>query len=237
LGWNAVPPESGISPAYGQVTLEQQGRYTAIAYQRLQEEWPWLGVGFYWFFKQADDRERDSNPQYYFRMFEPDFTPLPVYEALKAKTSETPVMCRGWHQAQHWAIDYQGSWQPMLDREATFDDVLSGQTGDTATFTFEGTGLDLLAVGQGRLRVQLDQAEPMEIELKADPPHSKYRIANSLPGGVHQFSLEVLDGPALIDGFLIEDRPGLLLNRTGSALMVVAAAIGLWALWKHKCET
>ncbi|MEM7343284.1 MAG: hypothetical protein AAF485_03510 [Chloroflexota bacterium] len=68
LGWNTVPDESHLPAVYGRVTSDQQARFTAIAYQRMQAEWPWLGVGFYWFFKQADERERDTNPQYYFRM-------------------------------------------------------------------------------------------------------------------------------------------------------------------------
>ena len=50
------------------------------------EEWPWMGVACFWFFKRADDSERDQ-PSYYFRMVEPDFAPLPVYDAIRAYTS------------------------------------------------------------------------------------------------------------------------------------------------------
>jgi hypothetical protein len=41
-------------------------------------------VGNYWFLKRATDWEREQ-PFYYFRLLEPDFTPLPVYEALVAR--------------------------------------------------------------------------------------------------------------------------------------------------------
>jgi len=234
LSWNAVPPESGIPPVYGQVTPEQQGRYAALAYQRLEEEWPWLGVGFYWFFKQADDRERDSNPQYYFRMVEPDFTPMPVYQAIKTKTHEPPVVYPGWHQADHWAITYDGNWQQTQHPAATFGDSLAGQAGDTATFTFEGSRLAVAAVGSGRLRVRVDQAEPVEIDLIQETPEAPVEIIAGLTGGPHQVKLTVVEGPLLIDGFVIESRPNLLLNRAGSVIMVLAAIGGVWLWWKQR---
>lgn len=81
MGWNVVP--EGIPPNFGRVTEEQQARYGVEAYQRSQVEWPWIGVINYWFFKRHDDSERDQS-WYYFRMMEPDFTPLPVYDALAA---------------------------------------------------------------------------------------------------------------------------------------------------------
>jgi hypothetical protein len=49
----------------------------------MREEWPWMGVACFWFFKRADDSEREQ-PMYYFRMVEPDFAPLPVYRAMQA---------------------------------------------------------------------------------------------------------------------------------------------------------
>ena len=79
MGWNVVP--EGIAATYGRVTEEQQARYAVEAYQRSQIEWPWVGVINYWFFKRPDDSEHDQS-WYYFRMMEPDFTSLPVYDAV-----------------------------------------------------------------------------------------------------------------------------------------------------------
>jgi hypothetical protein len=234
LGWNAVPPESGIPPVYGQVTPEQQGRYAALAYQRLEEEWPWLGVGFYWFFKQANDRERESNPQYYFRMVEPDFSPMPVYQTIKAKTGEPPVVYPGWHQANHWAITYTGQWQQQQHPAATFGAALAGQPGDKAAFTFDGSRLAVAAVGNGRLRVQLDEAEAVELDLAQASPETPVEIAGGLAVGPHQIELVVLEGPFLLDGFVVEGQPNLLLNRAGSVIMVLAAAGGVWLWWKQR---
>ncbi len=83
-GWNAVPEE--MNDPFGRVDLEQQGRYAVQAYQRAQREWPWAGVINYWFFKRPGDSEKDQ-PFYYFRLLEPDFTPLPAWFTLTDYTS------------------------------------------------------------------------------------------------------------------------------------------------------
>jgi hypothetical protein len=234
LAWNAVPPESGIPPVYGQVTLEQQARYAALAYERAEREWPWLGVGFYWFFKQADDRERASHPQYYFRLVEPDFTLMPVYEALKVQAHQAPLMYWGWHQADHWAVNYEGAWQPVKQPEATFGTTLgSAQAGDRATFTFKGSSLAVVAGGTGRLRFQLDGAEPVELQLAGQTPQT-FSVANRLSQAPHSVRLEVVEGPVWLDGFIVEDKPDLLLSRAGSAMMVIAFILGVWVIWKQR---
>jgi hypothetical protein len=85
VGWNAVPDDHSIIQwgEFGQVTLEQQGQYLVRAYQRIRSEWPWVGVAFTWFFKPADEHEKNQ-AKYYFRLVNPDFTPLPAYDAIKA---------------------------------------------------------------------------------------------------------------------------------------------------------
>ncbi|MBN1286171.1 MAG: hypothetical protein JXB47_12305, partial [Anaerolineae bacterium] len=84
MNWNPVPEElpHPARDAYGRVTLEQQARWAPLAYERAREEWPWVGVINFWFFRLPSDADKDQ-PYYYFRMVEPDFTPLPVYDAMK----------------------------------------------------------------------------------------------------------------------------------------------------------
>jgi hypothetical protein len=235
LGWNALPVDSGLPPVYGQVTEQQQARYAALAYERLQREWPWLGVGFYWFFKQADDRERGENPQYYFRMVDPDFSPRPVYQAIKDQANRVPVMYPGRHRADHWAVTYQGSWRPGQGAELTAGGKFrSEQVGDKINFQFEGSELSVLGAGPGgRIRVQIDRAAPVEIELR-DASLRAVAVAGGLASGLHAIELEVLAGPVHIDGFFVESRPTLVFNRAGSAIMVLATLAGLWAIWKYR---
>lgn len=99
-GWNPVPDDPAIADLerYGRVTVEQAAAWAPLAYQRASEEWPWIGVIAWWYFKRADDSETGQS-WYYFRLVEPDFTPTPVYEALKAyMTGERPqVLGAGRH--------------------------------------------------------------------------------------------------------------------------------------------
>ena len=95
MGWNVVP--EGMEARFGRVTEEQQARYTVQAYERIQAEWPWVGVANTWFLKRPADFEKDQS-WYYFRLLEPDFAPLPVYEALvdKNQAGEEAASLPGW---------------------------------------------------------------------------------------------------------------------------------------------
>ncbi len=84
MNWNAVPDEVA-DKRFGQVSLETQARFLPLAYERIQKEWPWVGVASTWYFKRATDAEKNQG-MYYFRLVDPDFTPMPVYNAMKAYT-------------------------------------------------------------------------------------------------------------------------------------------------------
>ncbi|MCA9961843.1 MAG: cellulase family glycosylhydrolase [Anaerolineales bacterium] len=88
MAWNTAP--DWLPATYGRVTETQQAAYGAAAYQRAQEDWPWLSVINYWFFKRPADYEKDQS-WYYFRVLEPDFTPLPVYAALSDYANKPTV--------------------------------------------------------------------------------------------------------------------------------------------------
>jgi hypothetical protein len=89
MNWNALPAVSDLPAHYGRVTLEQQAHWAPLAYQRAREEWPWMGVVNFWYFKRANDAEKNQS-WYYFRMAEPNFTLLPVYYAVKNYISANP---------------------------------------------------------------------------------------------------------------------------------------------------
>jgi hypothetical protein len=85
VGWNTAPAD--LPADFGRVTEAQQARYGVEAYQQAEAVWPWVEVLNYWFFKRPDERERDQ-AWYYFRLLEPDFTPLPAFAALSAYANE-----------------------------------------------------------------------------------------------------------------------------------------------------
>ena len=83
MNWNAAP--EGIEPRYGRVTLEQQAAYLPIAYERVLTDWPWIGVANTWYLKRATDAwEHNGQPEAYFRLLAPDFTPQPVYHSIQS---------------------------------------------------------------------------------------------------------------------------------------------------------
>jgi len=84
MSWDPVPNDPQITDRgeYGEVTDEQAAQYAVEAYQRARTEWPWVGVVSYWFFKRADDSNKNQS-WYYFRLVDPDFTPRPAYHAIQ----------------------------------------------------------------------------------------------------------------------------------------------------------
>ncbi|MDX1412815.1 MAG: cellulase family glycosylhydrolase [Candidatus Promineifilaceae bacterium] len=103
LGWNVVP--EGIEARFGRVNEEQQARYTVEAFQRAASEWPWVGVSNVWFLKRPADWEKEQS-WYYFRLLEPDFTSLPVYDALVRNKQALPEIVQnadwkyGWDRSR-----------------------------------------------------------------------------------------------------------------------------------------
>jgi len=90
MNWNAAP--EGVEPRYGRVTLEQQAEYLPLAYERVRHDWPWVGVANTWHLKRATDAwEQNGQPEAYFRLLAPDFTPQPVYTSLQRYIRDLPA--------------------------------------------------------------------------------------------------------------------------------------------------
>ena len=205
MNWCAVP--EGMPAPYGRVSEEQQARYAVEAYQRLQAEWPWVGVANFWFFKRADDSERNQ-AWYYFRMVEPDFTPLPVYQVMKEYANRPPVMYRGYHQEDHWAVRYEGEWETVADERAVLGAYRRAGKGAELSFVFRGASLTLVVVkgeALGTLRVVVDDRPPVEVELRSPMPEFGVQvpIACGLTDGEHQVRIEALGEGAALDGFIV----------------------------------
>jgi len=244
---NAVPNDPHIEGvgAYGQVTLEQQARYAPLAYQRAMEEWPWVGVVNFWFFKRADDTERNQS-WYYFRLVEPDFTPLPVYEAMREYTAGlTPTLYPGYHQEDHWALEYTsapstalrtgslsagaGGWETVRVNESASQResvVMLGAyrrataPGATLRFTFEGASLTLSpGPGTGEIEVSVDGGESRRVALAGEP----VRLAGC---GRHTVRLTALSGAVTVDSLIVH-APW----RPSPWLILGVVTLGLAAVW------
>jgi hypothetical protein len=194
--------------------------------------------------KQADEREREQNPQYYFRLLEPDFTPVPVYRALSDAARLPPLMYQGYHQEDHWAVSYAG-WEQVKDERAVLGAYYHATMKDAqAHFTFDGSDLWLVLPwwSDGEwLEVRVDDGPPQAISrdehllrstkhLNSDtseiPFGVQVPVARGLAPGQHQVLITAQEGAA-IDGYFVQDRPIWLLQR---AVGAIAAAVGLVAL-------
>jgi hypothetical protein len=210
MNWNAVPDRIP-DKSFGQVTEAEQARYVALAYQRIQREWPWLGVANLWFFKRATDQEA-GQPWYYFRMVEPDFTPLPLYEAMQEQTARPAGLGRGYHQEDHWALEYAGDWQEVAAERAVLGRYRQGEAGATLTLRFEGRGLRLIAPRGpdfGRMRISVDGRPAQEIVLTADKEAFGQAVwrGDWLSAGPHVATIEVSAGRGALDGIIVYPGP------------------------------
>lgn len=160
-GWNAQPEDAAIVQvqygSYGIVTEEQAARYMPLAYDRAQQEWPWVGPVFYWFFKRPADYEVNQS-WYYFRMAEPDFTPLPVYHSMRDYiTTQRPVLYPGVHQAEHWAITTPDDARQVVTDGASFGTALQTTYAEFRTLAHYGALVRWRAVDGGDWQItQMD---------------------------------------------------------------------------------
>ena len=159
IGWNALPPSFGETPRYGVVNREQQARYTARAFLRAQEEWPWMGAMTIWHFRMVSLKDLNQQ-QYYFNVVGDDFEPYPVYYAMQALATAPPVARRGYHQETHWTLSFTPGWRAGLDPRASLGGYFwTDDPAQRLTFLFDGTSLDLVVPrgpDLGRLDVAID---------------------------------------------------------------------------------
>jgi hypothetical protein len=212
---NAIPAASDGQDiigwgAYGQVSQATQAAWAPLAYQRAQAEWPYVGVVNFWFFKPASDADANQ-AYYYFRMVEPDFSTLPVYESIKTYAQEQPRMYPGTHQEDHWAITWTGEW--------------SEQAGATATL-----GASRLAIQDAQARVCIEGSRLQIVPAPDSDPDARYTLEKDA-GNCYTLSA---DPGFAVDGFLVSrsSQPRAL----GVLVFVGAVALGWMGrrIWKTR---
>ena len=239
MGWSALPQDFPAPAVHGRVTEERQARYTAAAYRRIQEEWPWVGVVFYWYFRHVSDEKR-GDINYYFRMVEPDFTPLPVYFSVKELAQSEPVMGYGRHQEDHRALFYRGDWRRVVNSQAELGVFMEPrEDGAEVSFAFKGSSLTLVTAKgpKGTLCATVDGSPRGANSLKTDESGSgcinllsertvwgvEVPITAGLPDSEHQVTLTIHGGPVVVDGFIV-NRPQLSLAQQVTALLLLAGS-------------
>jgi polysaccharide biosynthesis protein PslG len=236
VGEPSVPTDITGYGNYGRVTLEQAARYMPIAYERARQEWPWVGVINYWFFKRATDTEKNQ-AFYYFRMVEPDFTPLPVYDSMRAtiQADTIPILYFGIHQETHPAITYQGNYEPIGDQSAQLHRFMQ-----TSGFRVDAHGTDVrLRVRDARdvvVRVDgIEQAAPLDV---GDGGWQEWTIHRTFLPETHLFEVSSPE-PFDFDSITVFDRgsenvvPVSALAAAGTLLVVYVVVSALRARFRR----
>ena len=247
VGWNALPADFGEAPRYGTVSRATQARYSARAYERADEEWPWMPMMNLWHFRMVNPKDVIQQ-QYYFNAVAEDFSPYPVYYSMQAQATATPILGRGYHQETHYALVFAGGWAEHADSRASLGGYQLS-TGRDARLSFEFTGnrLDLvvprgptlgrLAVkidGSGRLADALPRAGGQSI-LDEQTPATEWQarvpVVRALAAGKHTVTIEPAAGlgtaPIAIDAIVVDGPwPRDLAHEFLAELGLLAAGFG-----------
>ncbi|MFQ5854290.1 MAG: beta-galactosidase [Anaerolineae bacterium] len=248
-GWNAAPenfpPDKLI---WQRVSEEQQARWTVEGIRWARAHWPWAGVFNIWYFRQIGNLS-PNRADYYFRMVDVDFTPRRVYYAVQQATLDVNLAHPGYHQETAPAVTADNNWRPRIEPQASARaDIVASARGATLTFTFSGTGVDLIAhrgPEGGQLAATID-GKPVPgllrdgdgrsiVDLTASQPtwQSRTTLARDLPAGRHTLRLTLVVGEAAIDGFVVplDNTPTLPLTPIAGCVFGLVAAG--WFLYRE----
>jgi len=244
-GWNPVDEPDvpdGIpgKENFGAVTQAQAAEYMPLAYARAAREWNWVGAIMIWHWKRPDESERNL-PFYYFRMVEPDFTPMPIYAAMREYiAAEPPLLYSGAHQANHRFIERIMSRiapPPPDDGLEATEGAQFGTARRGELFQFTTFGTHTLVRWRGapgeslEVRESSDTSAALTLQPRPDADGWTTSIVyGSLIAEEHTF---ILQGSVnlLLDSVIVYDRTGLQVIPIAAAVgMVIAFEIALIAV-------
>ncbi len=164
-----------------------------------------------------------------FRLVEPDFSPLPIFQALKDhfQSDEARALYPGVHQEDHWALAYEGEWERQAAAQAELGSYQLAADSSQATleFTFNGTDLWLRSgpTYRGAILFSLDGGQEAKV---AVDPETRIQLAQELPHGQHTVSIRAASGPFALDSLEVRQRSAIA---PWLAVLVVFAGLALFA--------
>jgi polysaccharide biosynthesis protein PslG len=238
VAWNPidspeVPADVTAREGFGVVTREQAAAYLPQAYARVMRDFPYVGVMNVWFLKLPSP-DRAGQSWYYFRMLEPDFTPLPVFDAMRAYIAGlTPVLYRGVHQGSDWAIETDNPIRRTGQSGAQFDDAVLTEA---ASFTAHGTHVTLRLRAEGVVTFTRDGAliEPEAVRDDGDGWQEIQVFSTGWLASTHTFGI-ASEAPFLLDAVMVSDhtwlhvQPALFSAIAVGLVLAVGILRALWA--------
>ncbi|MGH2461907.1 MAG: cellulase family glycosylhydrolase [Chloroflexota bacterium] len=252
IGWNSLPSNWSEThpketPLWGSVSRALQAAYTVSAYQRAAEQWPWMGLMAVWHFRMVHPSDANTQ-QYYFDMVSVDWQAEPIYFALQRLMTSTPVLYRGYHQEDDWALAWSPGWEDVSDPRASLGHLKEAATnGSEVSFDLNANWLDLVVPtgpGWGKLAVTIDGLPfaanqlPIEhgqaiLDLHGSVERWQVRrpIAAGLGPGVHHVQIRALSGRVGIDGIVADafsPQENLYLSVLLGAIGLVVFGLTVW---------
>ncbi len=233
--WNPVdspdvPADVSAREAYGSVTQAEAAEFMPMGYDRADREWSWVGVMFYWYFKRPADYERNQS-WYYFRMVEPDFTPLPIYDAMREYILHNPrTLYRGTHAPDHWAIFRPAGVERIDTPETPYGYSIQIPPRGRVGFWMEGTDVMLRLRSTGGESTVITNDRAQDIRLTVTEQARDYMIPLSEFSMGTSISVQVEgDGaPVLLDSVTVFDQTN---NRRAPLIAVGGAMVVLGIGW------
>lgn len=262
VGWNALPPNFGEEPRYGVVTRERQASYTARAYRRAEEEWPWMGALALWHFRMVNPKD-SIQQQYYFNIVSEQFEPFPLFYSMRDLTHEEPITQRGYHSDGDWTLRLSPGWTKVRDIQAVLGEAaVSSNLGESVAFSFWGSSLDAVFTKgpeEGCVAVKIDGNSILASELSRINGRSLVSlrsdnltwgeptaIARGLPAGNHTAHFETSDlcpngganpGRVAFDGVIVDGpwpQQRLYTELGLFGLLIIGLGLSLKDIWPAK---
>ncbi|MFP3896905.1 MAG: hypothetical protein ACLFV5_08760 [Anaerolineales bacterium] len=259
-GWNAapasMPPDELI---WQRVSEEEQAKYTLRGIEMARKEWPWAGAFMIWYFRQVGDIPR-ARADYYFRMVDPDFTPQRLYFAVQDAAATQSAARPGLYQETNPNVQASGNWTHIIDEGALGEAFIrSEEAGDSITFTFTGSGVDLITRRgdhSGRLVVSLDghsvsgfslnEREQSYVDLynATTETQSHIPLVRDVRPGEHVLRITISDSrnpnslgqECVVDAFRVIAEEEKKFPAFALSLAVVGLIVDgylLWRVWRH----
>jgi polysaccharide biosynthesis protein PslG len=201
-GWNAPPlsvPDEDL--LWGRASIEEQAEWTARGIEWMSENWDWFGVSSIWYFRQTGVIPPNA-PEYYFAMVDLEFTPRPVYLAVKDSAGRSRVALPGKYGPLESPVQAYGVWSRFDDPNSHFgQSIVATDGGSEIRVRFSGTDLTLLTSPtrdpRGRLYVEINGEPYAKNGFLVDDDGNRY---------VDLSQVEVTESIEVVKGFET-DRP------------------------------
>ncbi|MEZ4573288.1 MAG: hypothetical protein R3E12_00010, partial [Candidatus Eisenbacteria bacterium] len=188
-----------------------------------------FGVANTWYFRQVGDISTDRS-DYYFRAVDVEFTPRPLYRALARLGNELRYARPGIHSDLDASIRPIGTWTIIRDPDALNGELISGETGNRLSVSFEGNHVTgLLAPDQKAttITVSNEAGDNREILIAAGERRIEFGEW-SADQAVQKRTVEIEvtgDAPLLLDGIEVQEHRSSRTLIVGSVLFALSAGI------------